>query len=161
MTSRHAQPLALAAVALAAALSADVAPHPAHAAMDAVAASMDADGNGAVAPAEHRDFTLAAFASMDHDGDGAVDEAEFLDWDMGFAPLAAEIGRDEAYAAIKARLFAVWDADGDGANAPAEAHDQAGLEFAQADADRDGRVGAPDLARGSETLGTLMAAASA
>lgn len=166
MSILHAKPVAvatsaLAAFAVVATLSADVAPHPVHATMDAVAASMDADGDGAVGLSEHRAFTIAAFDSMDHDRDGAVDAAEFADWDMGFAHIAAGIGRDEAYASIKGRLFDVWDANGDGRIAMSEAHAQAGTEFAHADADRDGRADAAALAHGSETLGTLMTAATA
>ena len=152
---------ALAALAVVGTLSAEPQLHPVHAAMDAVAASMDANGDGVVSTPEHREFTVSAFDSMDYDRDGAVDEAEFLGWDMGFAHVASEISRDEAYASIKSRLFALWDADGDGLVVPSEAHGQAAIEFAHSDADSDGRVDAIDLAHGSETLGTLMTAATA
>lgn len=166
MSPRQAMPAliastAFAVVAVAITLSADLPPHPAHATMDTIAASMDTDSDGAVVPAEHRDFTVAAIASMDHDGDGTVDASEFLGWDMGLSQLAAAIGRDAAYTSMKTRVFSVWDADGNGVIAPSEAHAQAATEFARADADRDGRVVASDLAHGSESLGRLMTVATA
>lgn len=127
-------------------------------AMDGSAASIDANSDGIVTAAEHAGFTFAAFLSMDTSEDRIVDKAEFLGWDLGFAHIAEGIGRGDAYAQVKADVFAVWDADGDGAISVSEARAQAAAEFSNSDADADGAAVARDLATGSPTFAAMLTA---
>lgn len=158
-TSHLALGLAAASVfALAATLgTASAAPAPIRA-MEDIAASIDANGDGIVTATEHGDFTFAAFLSMDADANGLIDEAEFLAWDMGFAHIAEGIGRLDAYSQVKADIFAAWDADGDGAIGFPEIREQAAAEFVNSDADGDGVVVARDLATGSAAFAAMLTA---
>lgn len=137
--------------------TASAAPAPIRA-MDDIAASIDANGDGIVTAAEHDDFTAAAFLSMDANEDRIVDQTEFLGWDMGFAYIADEIGRLDVYAQVKADVFAAWDADGDGVVTVPEIRELAASEFANSDADADGAVVARDLAAGSATFAAMLTA---
>lgn len=59
---------------------------------------------------------------------------------------------------MKNDIFAVWDADGNGAISLSEANEWAAAEFIHSDADADGTVVARDLAIGSSTFAAMLSA---
>lgn len=105
-----------------------------------ILAKLDADGDGALVPAEVADRPRLAehFAELDADGDGKLTGAEL-------AAIDGPPGMDPERRADK--LLARFDADGDGVLVLAEVEDHPRLaeKFAAADGDGDGKLTRAEL----------------
>lgn len=110
------------------------------AAIDVFAVAMDANHDGRISPVEIDTAGQMVFAAMDRNGDSAVTLPEMLEWEDGFAEVAAFRGRTQAFDASMSLVFAMFDADGS-RSLDAEEHGQAvATGWARADRDRDGSL---------------------
>lgn len=83
-------------------------------------------------------FRASVFGGMDYDGDNRVTHEEFSQWDPGFAAIAEEVGRFDAYLTASKIVFAFWDRDGSGELAEPEMRFAMTADFRRADLDDDG-----------------------
>lgn len=121
-------------------------------------ASNDYNRDGRISARELNVFTELAFVSMDTDADGRVSLKEFMVWDPGFASLARERGKVEAFEAAKQGVFKAWDRDGDGSLDETEMAVNGAHAFVVADEDRDGSLGPEEFAVGFPVLADIAKA---
>ena len=101
---------------------------------------MDADGDGTMSAQEVRAFADTAFGSVDTDENGALSVAEMIDWQYGFAELAAFRDRTQAFETTVAVIHDMFDRDNDGL-VTTEEHDDAILRSVEySDLDGDGTL---------------------
>jgi hypothetical protein len=115
-------------------------------------AGHDYNRDGRISPRELNAFAVLVFVSTDADADGRVSLAEFLAWDPGFASLARERGKVEAFEAAKREVFEARDRNGDGGVDETEMTVNAAHEFVLADKDRDGSLSPDEYAVGFPIL---------
>src|SRR3712207_1349753 len=65
--------------------------------------------DGRISPRELNAFAVLVFVSTDADADGRVSLEKFLAWDPGFASVARERGKVEAFEAAKREVFKARD----------------------------------------------------
>lgn len=99
--------------------------------------TMDRTGSGAIHLGDIEAFRGSVFAGMDYDGNAKVTYDEFAAWDPGFALVAAEIGRKDAYTTASKIVFAFWDRNGNGELTEPEMRFAMTSDFRRADLDDD------------------------
>ncbi len=98
-------------------------------------AAVDRHGVGHVNHGDMEAYRNLVFVSMDADDNGKIELPEFLLWDYGFAALAEDRDRVDAYETAKKIVFSFWDRDGDGAITETEHRHAIILDFRRADLD--------------------------
>jgi Ca2+-binding EF-hand superfamily protein len=103
-------------------------------------ASYDYSRDGRITPREFNVFTEVAFVSMDTDANERVSREEFMAWDPGFANLAEQRGKEQAFNSAKREAFRAWDRDGNGNLDAIEMSVNGAHDFIIADEDRNGSL---------------------
>lgn len=120
--------------------------------------SIDYNRDGRISAREFQVFVDLAFVSMDTNGDSRVSREEFMAWDPGFASVAQERGKTQAFEAAKLEMFRVWDRKGDGSVDESEMSVNAAHDFVGADRDRDGSMSPAEFAQNVPILATIAKA---
>lgn len=125
---------------------------------NAIFDTMDLAGRDAIHMGEVEDFRAAVFLGMDSDENQRVTYHEFSMWDPGFAQVAAELGRSEAYTTASKIIFAFWDRDADGELDNAEMRLAMTSDFRRADLDDDGLLSRDEFIQGFPIMVAMRAA---
>lgn len=125
---------------------------------NAIFDTMDLAGRDAVHMGEIEAFRATVFVGMDGDENRRVTYEEFALWDPGFAQVAAELGRSEAYATASKIIFAFWDRDADGELDNAEMRLAMTSDFRRADLDDDGLLSRDEFIQGFPIMVAMRAA---
>lgn len=125
---------------------------------ETIFSSMDPAGRGTINMGDIETFRDSAFAGMDYDGDAQVTYSEFSGWDPGFARVAADLGRAEAYTTASKIIFAFWDRDGDGALTQREMRTAMSADFRRADLDDDALLTKAEFIGGFPIMVAMRAA---
>lgn len=125
---------------------------------NAIFDTMDGAGRGAVHMGEIEEFRASVFLGMDGDENRRVSYEEFALWDPGFAQVAAELGRSEAYSTASKIIFAFWDRNGDGDLNDAEMRLAMTSDFRRADLDDDGLLTREEFIQGFPIMVAMRAA---
>ena len=120
--------------------------------------TMDQTGRGAIHMGDLEEFRDSVFAGMDYDGDGRVTYEEFASWDPGFARVAQETGRADAYVTASRIVFAFWDRNADGALTAREMRFAMSSDFRRADVDDDGLLTQEEFIQGFPIMVAMRAA---
>lgn len=110
--------------------------------------SSDANGDGMVSRDEMMEQASNIFVSMDSDDSGALSLDEYSSWDFGFALIAEETGRVQAYETALKFVFNMWDRDIDGAVTADEFRRGVARDFARVDVDSDFALNAQEFLGG-------------
>lgn len=121
-------------------------------------ASNDYNRDGRISARELNVFTELAFVSMDTNADNRVSREEFMVWDPGFASLARERGKVEAFEAAKREVFEARDLDKSGSLDETEMAVNGAHDFVVADKDRDGSLSPEEFAVGFPILADIAKA---
>lgn len=125
---------------------------------ETIFASMDTPNRGTINMGDIEGFRDSAFAGMDYNDDRKVTYAEFSAWDPGFARIAAELGRAEAYTTASKIIFAFWDRDGDGDLTEREMRTAMAADFRRADLDDDALLTRAEFIGGFPIMVAMRAA---
>ncbi|CTQ48733.1 EF-hand domain-containing protein [Jannaschia donghaensis] len=107
--------------------------------IDAFGVAIDRDHDSTISVEEMDLASVDVFTSMDTDGDARLTRAEMMEWEYGFAELAAFRGRQAEFEVAVTMVFDLLDSDADGGISVAE--HTSGLQLARRLADRDGDGG--------------------
>lgn len=125
---------------------------------EAIFDSMDSSGRGTINMGHIEGYRDSAFAGMDYDDNGKVTYAEFSAWDPGFARVAADLGRAEAYVTASKIIFAFWDRDGGGDLTQREMRTAMAADFRRADLDDDALLTKAEFIGGFPIIVAMRAA---
>lgn len=103
-------------------------------------------------------FRASVFGGMDYNGDHRVTHEEFSQWDPGFAAIAQELGRSEAYVTASKIVFAFWDRDGSGELVEPEMRFAMTADFRRADLDDDGLLSREEFIQSFPIMVAMRAA---
>lgn len=118
-------------------------------------ASYDFNRDGRISARELNVFTELTFVSMDTDESDRISREEFMVWDPGFASLARERGKVQAFDAAKNGVFASRDRDGNGSLDATEVSVTGAHDFVIADEDRDGSLSPGEFVLGFPILAAI------
>lgn len=121
-------------------------------------ASYDFNRDGWISARELNVFTELTFVSMDTDESDRISREEFMTWDPGFASLARERGKVQAFDAAKNGVFESRDRGRDGSLDATEVSVNGAHDFVIADKDRDGSLSPGEFALGFPILAALARA---
>ena len=125
---------------------------------ETIFASIDTAGRGMAHMGDIEQFRTSVFAGMDRDDNGKVPYAEFAEWDPGFAYVATEAGRSDAYTTASKIVFAFWDRNGDGDLTDSEMRFAMTADFRRADLDDDGLLTRDEFIGGFPIIVAMRAA---
>ncbi len=103
-------------------------------------------------------FRDSVFEGMDYDSNGKVTYDEFSAWDPGFAFVANEVGRAEAYTTASKIVFAFWDRNGNGELTAREMRFAMSADFRRADLDDDAFLTQDEFINGFPIMVAMRAA---
>lgn len=127
---------------------------------ETIFASIDTSGRGSIHTGDLEQFRASVFSGMDYDDDGRVTYAEFAGWDPGFADIAEQDGRSDAYTTASKVVFAFWDRNGDGNMTETEMRFAMNADFRRADTDDDGLLTRDEFLQGFPIMIAMRAALS-
>jgi len=119
---------------------------------------MDTGNKGFVHMGDIEAFRESSFLAMDYDDNAQVTYREFAEWDPGFARVAAEVGRSDAYTTASKIIFAIWDRDGDGEMTQREMRLAINADFHRADQDGDALLTMDEFVQGFPIMIAMRAA---
>lgn len=125
---------------------------------ETIFATMDPTGRGWIHQGDLEQFRALVFTGMDSDDDKKVPYAEFAAWDPGFAYVANDMKRGEAYTTASKIVFAFWDRNGDGEMTEAEMRLAMSADFRRADLDDDGTLSQQEFLQGFPIMLAMRAA---
>jgi len=125
---------------------------------ETILATIDESGRGSVHQGDIERFRSAVFAGMDYDGNGKVTYAEFSGWDPGFALVARDEGKADAYTTASKIVFAFWDRDGDGILTEREMRFAMNADFRRADLDDNALLSRDEFLTGFPMMIAMRAA---
>ncbi|MGJ3265498.1 MAG: hypothetical protein ACFE0R_19945 [Salinarimonas sp.] len=125
---------------------------------ETIFSTMAAEGREAIHAGDLERFRDSVFVGMDHDEDGVVTYPEFAAWDPGFAIVAEEVGRSDAYTTASKIVFAVWDRDGDGGLTAPEMRFAMAADFRRADLDDNALLTRDEFIQGFLVMVAMRAA---
>lgn len=114
--------------------------------------------DGTVHAGDLEAFRGSAFAGMDSDQNGRVTYREFASWDPGFARVAEDVGRMDAYTTASKIVFAFWDRDGDAELTEREMRIAMAADFRRADLDGDALLTKDEFIGGFPIMVAMRAA---
>lgn len=122
--------------------------------------SHDANSDGKVTSKEMDTYAQTAFTSIDANDSNSIDRQEFLDWDPGYAYVAAQTGKGNIVEALKMQAFTTADTDGSDSVDSAEIAAIAKSNFAVTDADESGAISLKEFVDGFPIAAMISAAVS-
>ena len=125
---------------------------------EAIFATMDPNARGWIHQGDLEAFRASVFVGMDGDNNGKVTYAEFSAWDPGFAYVAEQTGRADAYTTASKIVFAFWDRNGDGEMTESEMRHAMTADFRRADLDDDGVLSQTEFLQGFPIMLAMRAA---
>ena len=125
---------------------------------EAIFGSMDPTARGHVTMGDIEIFRDSVFAGMDANDDKRVSYTEFASWDPGFARIATDLGRSEAYVTASKIVFAFWDRDGDDHLTEREFRTAMAHDFRRADLDDDAVLTQAEFIAGFPVIVAMRAA---
>lgn len=120
--------------------------------------AIDTHNNGAAHMGDLETFRADVFTGMDSDENGKVSYAEFSEWDPGFAYVAEQAGRMDAYTTASKIVFAFWDKDGDGELTTREMRLAMNADFKRADQNDDALLTKDEFLKGFPIMIAMRAA---
>lgn len=125
---------------------------------ETIFASVDQSENGQIHMGDLEAFRSLVFAGMDSDDDGNVEYAEFSEWDPGFAYVAEQAGRKDAYTTASKIVFSFWDKNGNGKLTQREMRLAMNADFRRADQNDDALLSQEEFIQGFPIMVAMRAA---
>ena len=125
---------------------------------ETIFATIDTNGRGWIHAGDLEQFRALVFVGMDADDNQAVNFNEFSSWDPGFAYVAEQMGRSDAYLTASKIVFSFWDRNGNDALTESEMRFAMTSDFRRADVDDDSLLTQEEFLQGFPIMVAMRAA---